>query len=115
MKVTEESPSVAMPSRLRYQAFRGLSRSLSWLLPSRSSQVHLTSAAVKGLPSCHLTPWRNLKVTDLPSSPHDQLSASSGMIEAKLFCGTCWSNKTRLLNTPIAGVTAKRVDSSWID
>src|SRR5207237_197833 len=38
-----------------------------------------------------------------------------GRIVSKLFCAICWSNSTRLLNTPIAGVTAKRVDSSWID
>ena len=29
-------------------------------VPSSRSNVHLTSLAVNGLPSCHLTPWRNL-------------------------------------------------------
>ena len=45
-------------SRLRYQDLRGLVRSLSAPLPRIRSQVHLTSAAVKDLPSCQLTPWR---------------------------------------------------------
>jgi hypothetical protein len=74
--------------------------------------VHLTSAAVNGRPSCHLTPWRSLKVSAVPSSFQAQLSASSGRIVSKLFCAICWSNSTRLLKTPIAGVMAKRVDSS---
>jgi hypothetical protein len=38
----------------------------------------LTSAAVKGLPSCHSTPWRSLNVMVLPSSDTVQLSASIG-------------------------------------
>src|SRR5215831_10534284 len=36
-------------------------RSFSLVLPCSSSQVHLTSRAVKGLPSCHLTPSCSLK------------------------------------------------------
>ena len=40
-----------------YQDLRGLRRSFSLDLPVSRSQVHLTSLAVKGLPSCHLTPW----------------------------------------------------------
>src|SRR5262249_9354776 len=83
--------------------------------PLISSQVHLTSRAVKGLPSCHLTPGRNLKVSSLPSSLHDQLRARSGTIDSRLFCGTCWSNMTRLLTTPIIGPKVAIVDSSWID
>src|SRR3954451_5135308 len=79
------------------------------------SQVHLTSLAVNGLPSCHLTPWRSLKVSDLPSSLVFQLSARSGTIDDRLFCGTCWSNMTRLLKTPIIGPSTAIVDSSWID
>src|ERR1700757_4075264 len=102
-------------SRLRYQDLRGLTRNFSVDLPAIRSQVHLTSAAVNGLPSCHLTPCRNLKVSSLPSSLHDQLTARSGTIESRLFCGTCWSNITRLLNTPIIGPRVAIVDSSWID
>ena len=34
--------------------------------------VHLTSAAVNGLPSCHLTPRRSGKVSSVPSSFHAQ-------------------------------------------
>src|SRR4051812_6269518 len=79
------------------------------------SHVHLTSFAVNGLPSCHLTPGRSLKVSDLPSSVVLQLSARSGTIDDRLFCGTCWSNITRLLNTPIIGPSTAIVDSSWID
>src|SRR6516162_9923652 len=48
-------------------------RSLSLPVPIRRSQVHLTSAAVNGLPSCHLTPWRSGKVSSLPSSLHSHL------------------------------------------
>ena len=65
-------------SRLLYQALRGLMRSFSCALPSSRSQVHLTSAAVNGLPSCHLTPWRSLKVSSVPSSLHDQLVGEIG-------------------------------------
>ena len=37
------------------------------------------------------------------------------MIDSRLFCFTCWSNMTRLLNTPIIGPIANTVASSWID
>jgi len=56
-----------------------------------------------------------VKVRAVPSSFHSQLVARSGTIEARLFCGTCWSYMIRLLNTPIIGPLAKTVDSSWID
>src|SRR5258707_7336014 len=79
------------------------------------SKVHATSFAVNGLPSCHVTPWRSGKVSCVPSSFHDQPVARSGTIDCRLTCGTCWSNMTRLLNTPIIGPSAKTVDSSWID
>src|SRR5262249_57587607 len=39
-------------------ALRGLRRSFSPDLPSSMSHVYLTSWAVNGRPSCHLTPWR---------------------------------------------------------
>src|SRR6266478_4067841 len=56
---------------------------------------------MNGLPSCQVTPWRSGKVSSVPSSFHDQAVARSGTIESRLFCFTCWSNTTRLLNTPI--------------
>jgi hypothetical protein len=77
--------------------------------------VHLTSAAVNGLPSCHLTPCRNVKVRSVPSSFNDQLVARSGTIDERLTWGTCWSNMTRLLNTPITGLWATAVLSSSSD
>src|SRR5262249_36596225 len=84
-KVTSKSPLVVTSSRLRYHDLRGLRRSLSLDLPVSRSQVHLTSLAVKGLPSCHLTPSRNGKVSSVPSSLHDQPVARSGTIDCKLF------------------------------
>ena len=53
---------IAVPGRARILA------QLALALPFSMSQVHLTSAEVKGLPSCHMTPWRSLKVSWLPSS-----------------------------------------------
>ena len=106
---------MTISSRLRYQALRGLSRSLSCDLPSSMSQVHLTSAAVNGLPSCHLTPCRSLKVSLVLPSSHDQLSASSGWMNSGRFCFSSCLNNTRLLKTPIIGATVEIVASSWID
>ena len=77
--------------------------------------MHFTSLAVNGLPSCHLTPWRNGRVSSVPSSFHDQPVARSGTIDPMLFCGTCWSNITRLLKTPIIGRLTAPVASSCID
>src|SRR5712671_5978740 len=102
-------------SRFRYHDLRGLRRSLSLVLPLSISQVHLTSWAVKGLPSCHLTPSRSGRVNSVPSSFQDQLVAKSGTIDAILFCGTSCLNMTRLLNTPIIGLWVAAVASSWID
>src|SRR5262245_15445405 len=102
-------------SRLRYQALRGLRRSFSLDLPSKVSQVHFTSLAVKGLPSCHLTPSRSRKRNSVLDESQDHSLARSGTIEAKLACATCWSNMTRLLNRPIAGPSAANVTSSWSD
>jgi len=87
-------------------------RSFSADFPVNKSQVHLTSLAVKGLPSCHFTPWRSGIVSSAPSSFHDQLVAKSGTIDFGLFCGTAWSYITRLLNTPIIGRFTAFVDSS---
>ena len=72
-------------------------RNFSAALPAAASQVHLTSAAVNGLPSCHLTPWRSGRSAAVPSSSHDQSLARSGTIEARLFCATCWSNSDEVV------------------
>src|SRR4029077_18833448 len=102
-------------SRFLYQDLRGLRRNLSLDLPVSRSQVHLTSLAVNGLPSCHLTPWRSGKVSSVPSSLHDQLAARSGTIDCRLFCGTSCLYITRLLKTPIIGRLAAAVASSCSD
>src|SRR4029077_14230901 len=96
-------------SRFLYQDLRGLRRSFSSDLPVSISQVHLTSLAVNGLPSCHLTPWRSAKVSSVPSSLHDQLAARSGTMDCVLFCGTSCLYITRLLKTPIIGRLSARV------
>src|SRR4029077_20500039 len=90
-------------------------RNFSAELPASRSQVHLTSLAVNGLPSCHFTPWRNGKVSSVPSSLHDQLAAKSDTIDCRLFCGTSCLYITRLLNTPIIGRLAAAVASSCND
>src|SRR5215472_8045663 len=102
-------------SRFLYQDLRGLRRSLLSDMPVSMSQVHLTSRAVNGLPSCHLTPWRSGKVSSVPSSLHDQLTARSGTIDCMLFCGTSCLYITRLLKTPIIGRLAAAVASSCND
>src|SRR5438034_2188565 len=79
------------------------------------SQVHLTSAAVNGLPSCHFTPCRRWKSSLVPSSSQAQSVASSGTMSERLFCATRWSNSTRLFITAIIGRSATTVVSSWID
>ena len=61
------------------------------------SQVHFTSALVKGLPSCHFTPSRSLKVSLVPSSLHAHSVASSGTIWSGAFCLDFGSKTTRLL------------------
>src|SRR5467141_2602505 len=104
-----------MESRLRYQDLRGLVRSLSSLLPRIRSQVHLTSAPVKGLPSCQLTPCRSSKVSALKSAFHDHLVARSGSIVSIRFCGTSGLKRTKLLKTAIIGFWAELNASSWID
>src|ERR1700674_5223439 len=87
-------------------------RSFSLALPVNRSQVHLTSLAVNGLPSCHLTPWRNGNVSSVPSSFHDQLVARSGTIDCRLVCATSCLYITRLLNNPMVGRNAAIVASS---
>src|SRR5215204_2087535 len=96
-----------------YQTFRGL-RLKSWVsvLPISMRQVHCTSLAVNGWPSCHFTPWRSLNVSFMLVGSHDQLSARSGMTVSRLSCGFWGSNTTRLLNTAANGITEAMVDSS---
>src|SRR5207248_11630358 len=89
------SSAVLIKSRLRYQDLRGLVRSLSSLLPRIRTQVHLTSAAVKGLPSCQLTPCRSLKVSAVISALHDHLVARSGSIGSIRFWGTSCLIRTK--------------------
>jgi hypothetical protein len=113
--VTSKSPFAVTASRLSYQDLRGLIRSLSLPLPVSRSQVHLTSLAVKGWPSCHLTPRRSGIVSSLPSSFQLHPVPRSGTIDCGLFCATSWSNMTRLLKTPIIGRLTASVDSSSID
>jgi hypothetical protein len=67
-KLTSKSLSVVTSARFWYQDLRGLILSFSIAFPSGRSQVHLTSLAVNGLPSCHFTPWRSLKARVVPSS-----------------------------------------------
>src|SRR5713226_4610885 len=102
-------------SRFLNQDLRGLRRSFSLDLPCSMSHVHLTSWAVNGLPSCHLTPGRSLKVSAVLSSSHDHWLARSGTIESRLEYGTSCLYMTRLLKTPIIGPSAAKVASSWID
>src|SRR5256885_5643134 len=110
-----KSPLVVTFSTLAYQPLRKLTLKLSLAVPASSSKVHLTSAAVNGLPSCHFTPSRSAKVRVLPSSLQVHLVARSGVMPSRLFCRALGSNTTRLLNTPIIGITTEIVPSSWID
>src|SRR5262249_19359605 len=102
-------------SRLVYQDARGFLRKSSGSFPVSLFQVHCTSFAENGLPSCHLTPWRSLKMSLVLSPFQDQLSARSGTMLLSLFCFSFGSNITRLLNTPIIGIEVEMVASSWID
>src|ERR1044071_6440832 len=80
VKVTSLSPLVVTSFRLTYQILRGFLRMISDLSspPISASKVHFTSFDVKGLPSCHFTPERSLKVSLVLLSSHAQLSARSG-------------------------------------
>jgi len=80
-RVTAQPPisSPARPSGA--SGFAGIDPELLAGCTISKSQVHLTSCAVNGLPSCHLTPCRSGKVSAGPSSFHDQLVARSGTID----------------------------------
>src|SRR6202035_1813183 len=84
-KLASAGPLTAISATLLHHDLRGFARNFSVERPVNRSQVHLTSAAVNGLPSCHLTPWRSLKVRRLPSSLPAQLSARSGRSVWRLF------------------------------
>ena len=45
---------------------------------TRRSIVATTSLAVNGVPSCHVTPWRRLKVQTVSASLDDHFSARPG-------------------------------------
>src|SRR5215471_9944061 len=115
LKMASLSPFTVTLSTLAYQPLRKLTLKFSGALPCRRSMVHFTSAALNGLPSCHLMPWRRVKVRVLPSSLHVHFSARSGTMSSRLFCFLAGSNMTRLLKTPIIGSTTEMVPSSWID
>src|SRR3954454_14918579 len=102
-----------MSLSLVYQTFRGL-RLKSWVsvLPISIRQVHCTSLAVNGWPSCHFTPCRSLNVSLVLVESHDQLSARSGITVSMLSWTFAGSNTTRLLKTAANGVTDAMVDSS---
>src|SRR5476651_2041804 len=106
-----------MPLTFWYQILRGLLRMKSALssAPSTASNVHFTSFAVNGLPSCHVTPGCSLNVGLVLLSSHDQLSARSGTSLSALFTFSWGSNTTRLLNTAMKGWFTEIVVSSWIE
>src|SRR4051812_40439424 len=113
-KVTSRSPLVVTCLRLNHHDLRGFLRSFD-SSPSSMSQVHLTSDEVNGLPSCHFTPSRSLKVRSLPSLLHAHSVARSGTILSGRFCFSAGSNTTRLLYTDMNGMTVEIVASSWIE
>src|SRR4029077_3991011 len=90
-KAASVSPMTAISLTLAYQSLRGFLRNFCSETPRSMSQVHFTSLAVNGLPSCHLTPSRSLKVSWVLSAFHAQLVASSGTMVSGLFCALCWS------------------------
>src|SRR6267143_6403298 len=94
--VTSRSPFTVTSLRLNHHDLRGCLRSLGSGEISMS-QVHFTSALVNGLPSCHFTPSRSLKVRAVPSAFHAHSVASSGMIWSGAFCRDLGSKITRLL------------------
>ena len=77
--------------KFEYHSLRGFLRQPLSCLPMTVSQVHFTSALVKGLPSCHFTPSRSLKVTTVLSGLQLHDSARSGTIVSSVFCFAVWS------------------------
>src|SRR5882724_11181949 len=85
-KVTSLGPLVVTSLRLKNQDLRGFLRSFESSPPFTMSHVHFTSALVKGLPSCHFTPSRSLKVSSVPSLFHAHSVARSATIWSGAFC-----------------------------
>jgi hypothetical protein len=84
-KVASWSPLTVTSFRFCHHTARGFLRKSSGSLPVSRFQVHCTSLAVNGLPSCHLTPWRSLKVSLVLLASQAQLSARSGtMVSTEL-------------------------------
>src|ERR1700761_7413330 len=102
---------------LLYQTLRGLrwKSAAASPLPISIRQVHCTSLAVNGLPSCQVTPCRSLKVSLVLVGSQDQLSARSGITVSRLSWVLAGSNTTRLLNTAANGITEAIGDSSSSD
>src|SRR4051794_25646387 len=100
---------------LNHHVLCGFFRNLPLTWPVRISQVHFTSALVNGLPSCHLTPSRSLKVSVRSSSLSAQEVARSGTTLSNRFTGLSGSNTTRLLNSDMNGMTVEIVASSRIE
>src|SRR5438876_11277142 len=111
-KVASLSPLTVTSVTFSYQSLRGFFRNLSSDFPISLSQVHFTSLAEKGFPSCHFTPSRKANVSLVLSSFQDQLVSRSGTIVSRLFCALCWSYITRLLKTGIIGTLVENVASS---
>src|SRR3979411_632786 len=114
MKVASLSPLVVTSSRLKYQTWRGfLRKSEASPLPISMFQVHCTSLAENGLPSCHLTPSRSLNVNFVLVGSHDQLVAISGTRVSALSCDFNGSNLTRVLEIRMKrNINHHRVSSS---
>src|SRR5260370_42542678 len=99
-----------------YQIRRGFRwKSATSLLPISIRQVHCTSLAVNGWPSCHFTPCLSLNVSLVLVESHDQLSARSGITVSRLSWTLAGSNTTRLLNTAANGIPEAMGDSSRRD
>src|SRR5690242_21582517 len=75
---------------------RALTRSFSLDLPCTRSKVHVTSAAVNGLPSCHLTPSRNLKVSSVLSSRSEE-HTSELQLQVNLACRLLLEKKNKII------------------
>src|SRR3954466_8932245 len=95
--------SAVTSSTLKYQSLRGFLRKRFCDLPISMSNVHFTSAELNGLPSCHFTPSRSLKVSAFLSALHDHSIASSGVRLSTLFCGFCRKAMNRLVKMGLQG------------
>ena len=91
------------------------SRSLNTVRPrfcsgfQTCSAENATSAEVKGLPSCHLTPSRSLNVTDRPSVAPSQLVASRGSspsLPSKEASASGSTNLLEMKKTPLDATIA---------